>query len=269
MALIEVQALSYRYKDGTRALRGLTFHIPRGKKVAVLGPNGAGKSTMLLHLNGIYLAQEGEVRFDGELVTTKNERQVRSKVGMVFQDPDDQVFSTTVWEDVTFGPANMGLPDDEVDRRAASALHAVGMLEYKDKAPYHLSYGQKKRVAIAGVLAMNPEVISLDEPAAFLDPRGKETVFAILNNLNRQGTTIVIVTHDVDLAAEWADEIILIKDGRCLAQGGTELLTDTLLVEAAELRLPTITRLFKELGGPETQILPKTIREAVQVLSKK
>jgi cobalt/nickel transport system ATP-binding protein len=264
VALIEIKNLSYRYKDGTRALRGLSFQITRGKKTAVLGPNGAGKSTMLLHLNGIYLAQEGQVLFDGDPVTQKNERLVRSKVGMVFQDPDDQVFSTTVWEDVAFGPANMGLSQEETDIRAHRALDAVGMLAFKDKAPYHLSYGQKKRVAIAGVLAMDPDVIVLDEPVAFLDPRGKDTVFAILDQLNRLGTTMVIATHDVDLAAEWADEIILIKDGRCLAEGGTELLTDPNMVEAAQLRLPIITKLFQELGQKEP--LPKTIQEALEIL---
>lgn len=266
MALIEIKNLSYRYKDGPRALRGLSFHITRGKKTAVLGPNGAGKSTMLLHLNGIYLAQEGQVLFAGEPVTRKNERLVRSKVGMVFQDPDDQVFSTTVWEDVAFGPTNMGLSQEETDMRAHRALDAVGMLAFKDKAPFHLSYGQKKRVAIAGVLAMDPDVIVLDEPVAFLDPRGKDTVFAILDELNRLGTTMVIATHDVDLAAEWADEIILIKDGRCLAQGGTELLTAPSMVEAAQLRLPIITKLFQELGQKEP--LPKTIQEAVKTLQR-
>lgn len=264
MALIEIKKLSYSYKDGTRALQDLSFHIARGKKTAVLGPNGAGKSTMLLHLNGIYLAQEGQVLFSGEPVTRKNERLVRSKVGMVFQDPDDQVFSTTVWEDVAFGPVNMGLSQDEADARARSALDAVGMLAFKDKAPYHLSYGQKKRVAIAGVLAMDPEIIVLDEPVAFLDPHGKDTVFAILDELNSLDTTIVIATHDVDLAVEWADEIILIKDGRCLAQGGTELLTDPTMVEAAQLRLPIITQLFRQLGQKEP--LPKTIQEAVEIL---
>lgn len=144
VALIEVTALAFWYKDGTQALQDLSLRISRGKKVALLGPNGAGKSTLLLHLNGIHLAQEGSVIFDGERISPKNERWLRSKVGLVFQDPDDQVFSTTVWEDVAFGPTNMGLAKEEIAKRVQNALVAVGMLAYKDKAPHHLSYGQTK-----------------------------------------------------------------------------------------------------------------------------
>ncbi|MDA8212577.1 MAG: ATP-binding cassette domain-containing protein [Clostridia bacterium] len=266
MALIEVKDLAFWYKDGTQALQGLSLRIPRGKKAAILGPNGAGKSTLLLHLNGIHLAQEGSVLFDGELISSKNERWIRSKVGLVFQDPDDQVFSTTVWEDVAFGPTNMGLAKAEIAKRVHDSLVAVGMLAHKDKAPHHLSYGQKKRVAIAGVLAMDPEVIILDEPVAFLDPQGKDSVFSILDELNQKGTTIVIATHDVDLAVEWVDEIIIIKDGRCLAQGGTELLTDESIVAEAQLRFPIITKVFRQLPEMNLRSLPQTVAEAVQVI---
>lgn len=266
MALIEVKDLVFWYKDGTQALKGITLQITRGKKISLLGPNGAGKSTLLLHLNGIHLAQEGSVLFDGEKINTKNERWVRSKVGLVFQDPDDQVFSTAVWEDVAFGPTNMGLTKEEIEKRVYDSLIAVGMLAYKDKAPHHLSYGQKKRVAIAGVLAMDPEVIILDEPAAFLDPQGKDSVFNILDGLNKKGTTIVIATHDVDLAVEWADEVIVIKDGSCLAQGGTELLSDDSIVAEAGLRFPIITKVFRQLPELYLQDLPKTVAEAVQVI---
>lgn len=266
MALIEVKDLYYRYKDGTVALQGLSLAIPRGKKVALLGPNGAGKSTLILHLNGIHLPQRGEVWYKGERITEKNCLQMRSQVGLVFQDPDDQVFAETVWEDVAFGPVNMGFEQTEIERRVAAALAAVGMTAYQDKAPYHLSYGQKKRVAIAGILAMDPEVIILDEPVAFLDPQGKDTLFRILDELNRGGTTIVIATHDVDLAAEWADQVIVIKDGRCLAQGGPELLTDENIVRAAALRFPIITRLFQQLPELELEKMPKTVAEAVEVI---
>lgn len=266
MALIEVTDLSYWYKDGTKALQGLSLLVPRGKKVALLGPNGAGKSTLLLHLNGIHLAQEGSVVFDGEKINSKNERWVRSKVGLVFQDPDDQVFSTTVWEDVAFGPTNMGLAKDEIEKRVNDSLVAVGMLAYKDKAPHHLSYGQKKRVAIAGVLAMDPEVIILDEPVAFLDPQGKDSVFSILDELNQKGTSIVIATHDVDLTVEWADEVIIIKDGRCLAQGGTELLSNDSIVVEAGLRFPIITKVFRQLPELNLPAVPKTVAEAVRVI---
>lgn len=266
MALIEVTDLYFGYKDGTQALNGLSMTIPKGKKIALLGPNGAGKSTLLLHLNGIHLAQEGSVVFEGKPISKSNERQVRSKVGLVFQDPDDQVFSNTVWEDVAFGPTNMGLGKAEIDRRVSDALASVSMLPAKDKAPHHLSYGQKKRVAIAGILAMDPEVIVLDEPVAFLDPQGKDSVFDILEELNRRGTTIVIATHDVDVAVEWADQVIIIKDGRCLAQGGTELLCDATIVEQAGLRFPIITKVFRLLPELKLQQLPKTVSEAVQAI---
>ncbi len=268
MALIEINNLYFRYKDGTQALRGLTLRIEGGRKTAILGPNGAGKSTMLLHLNGIHLAQQGEVLFAGEAVSRSNERQVRSRVGMVFQDPDDQVFSATVWEDVAFGPSNMGLSHKEIEARVHAALKATGMWDYAGKAPYHLSYGQKKRVAIAGILAMDPEVIILDEPVAFLDPRGKDTVFAILNELNRRGATVIIATHDVDLAAEWADDVIVIAGGRCLAQGGTELLVNERVIREAELRYPVVARIFQELPELELPVLPGNVPAAVAALRR-
>ena len=266
MALVEVRNLTYRYNDGTKALDNLSLAIPKGKKIAILGPNGAGKSTLLLHLNGIHLAQEGQVSFDGDLVNSKNDRWLRSKVGLVFQDPDDQVFSTTVWEDVAFGPFNMGLKKDEINKRVHQSLEAVSMLAYQEKAPHNLSYGQKKRVAIAGVLAMNPEVIILDEPVAFLDPKGKDDLFAILNQLNNEGTTIVIATHDVDLAVEWADEIIIIKDGQCLAQGGIDILLDEKVVSEASLRFPVITKLFRQIPELKMAKIPQTVTEAVTII---
>lgn len=266
MAMLEVRSLSYTYKDGTHALQNLSFAINKGRKVAILGPNGAGKSTVLLHLNGILIAQSGEVLYNGEQISKKNERWVRSQVGIVFQDPDDQVFSSTVFEDVAFGPTNMGLIPEEVARRTSAALLAVGMDEYKQKAPHHLSFGQKKRVAIAGVLAMQPEVIILDEPVTFLDPQGKDTVFLILETLNNQGKTIIIATHDVDVAAEWADDIIIIKDGSTLVEGTTVLLTNQDIVKEAHLRLPIIARLFNMLGGVHKDNCPKTIEEAVSRL---
>jgi cobalt/nickel transport system ATP-binding protein len=268
VALIEVKDLIYQYKDGTKALNSLSLSIPKGKKAAILGPNGAGKSTLLLHLNGIHLAQEGQVTFDGEVISSKNEHWVRSKVGLVFQDPDDQVFSTTVWEDVAFGPTNMGLPEEEIQQRVEKALESVGMLSQKDRPPHNLSYGQKKRVAIAGVLAMDPEVIILDEPVAFLDPRGKDDLFQILDELNNGGTTIVIATHDVDLAVEWVDEVIIIKGGQCLAQGDTSLLTNEEIITQANLRFPIITKLFKQIPELALKELPKTINDALEIINK-
>ena len=264
--IIEVEDLYFRYRDGTEALRGLSLSIQKGSRVAVLGPNGAGKSTLLLHLNGIYLPARGKVRVLGREITVKTERWVKSRVGLVFQDPDDQVFSSSVWEDVSFGPLNMNLSAGEVRARVEKALRSVQVEEYKNKAPYHLSYGQKKRVAIAGVLAMEPEIIVLDEPMGYLDPQGKDNLLAILNELHRRDITIVIATHDVDLAAEWADRVIIIKNGRTLAEGDTSLLADEGLVRAADLRFPVVVEIFRRLPELNLTSLPKTIAEAVDVI---
>lgn len=268
MAIIEVDNIHYTYRDGTEALKGLSLYVEEGERVALMGPNGAGKSTLLLHLNGINHPRSGKVSVMGREVNSKTEMWVRSVVGLVFQDPDDQVFSSTVWEDVTFGPQNMGLDQQEIASRATGALEAVGMLDYRHKAPYHLSYGQKRRVAIAGVLAMLPRIIVLDEPMAFLDPRGRDTLVDILNSLHSKGQTIVIATHDVDFAAEWADRVIIVKNGKTLAQGGRNLLQDTGIMEEAQLRFPLVSKIFARLPGLDLGRLPLTVDEAVDIIRK-
>ena len=266
MNAIEVSNLTYTYSDGTLALKGLSLQVSKGSRVALLGPNGAGKSTLLLHLNGINLPQKGTVKIFEKEVTKGTEYEIRRKVGLVFQDPDDQVFATSVWDDVAFGPLNMNLSKHEIEHRVADALNAVGMWELREKAPHHLSFGQKKRVAIAGVLAMDPEIIVLDEPTAYLDPRGQEILLSILEDFHKKGKTLVVATHDMDMTAEWADSVIIIKDGTTLAQGGTDLLGDTSLVQEANLRLPTISRVFGHFPHFEGRPLPKTVAEAVDIL---
>lgn len=259
---IEVTKLSFQYNDGTCALEELCLTVKRGSKVALLGPNGSGKSTFLLHLNGIHMVQQGSLRVLGETVSKANEKKLKGKVGLVFQDPDDQIFSSTVWEDVAFGPINQGLRGLELEERVEQALKSVGMEQYSQKVPYHLSYGQKKRVAIAGVLAMNPDILVLDEPVAFLDPAGKYALFDILDTLNQQGKTILAATHDVNLAARWADEIIILHNGHVLAQGAPTLLSDPALVQQASLELPIVTEIFlpfTELCKPK---IPVTVQEA-------
>ena len=268
MNIIEVADLHYEYNDGTRALQGLSFSVPEGARVTLLGPNGAGKSTLLLHLNGINTVQRGTITLMGRELTVQQAIWARSKVGLVFQDPDDQVFSATVEEDVAFGPLNMGLNRQEVETRVNEALKAVGMSHLREKAPYHLSYGQKKRVAIAGVLAMRPGVIILDEPMAYLDPRGRDDLLAILEELHRAGTTIIIATHDVDMAAEWSDQVILIKDGRTLAQGDTRLLTDPSLVREAHLHFPLVSRIFNNFPELYRDVPPSTVAGAVDLIQK-
>lgn len=266
MNMIIVENLHFQYRDGTRALEGIDLEIAAGSRVAVLGPNGAGKSTLLLHFNAINLPQQGKVTVGGYEVNARNAPLIRSLVGMVFQDPDDQVFCHTVREDVAFGPVNMGLPPDEVARRVEDALHTVGLSALAYKAPYHLSYGQKKRVAIAGVLAMRPRVIVLDEPMAFLDPASRDGLVQILHRLHQGGTTIIIATHDVDLAAEWADQVVILQSGRVVARGDAGLLVDRPLVERCQLRLPVVSKLFSLARTWQGKPLPLRLMDGVKVL---
>jgi cobalt/nickel transport system ATP-binding protein len=266
MNAIEVAGVSYRFPDSTEALRDVAFNIPAGAKAALLGPNGAGKSTLMQHLNGLILPQQGSIRIHGLAVDRTNRAAIRRKVGLVFQNPDDQVFSATVWEDVCFGPVNMGLPRAEVERKCDIALGSVGMRELKDKAPYHLSYGQKKRVAIAGVLAMDPDVIVLDEPMAYLDPQGKDELAVLLQTLHLLGKTVLVTTHDVDFAAEWADRVLLMKEGRIIASGSADLLIDEPLIKEARLHLPRVSRPFHLAGGLGFAQLPRNEKEAARRL---
>lgn len=219
--ILKLENVSYHYADGTRALNGCCLTIRRGTRCAVLGTNGAGKTTMFLHLNGILRPTAGQV-FCEDLpldYSRSGLRTLRSRVGMVFQNPDSQLFSASVREDVSFGPMNLGLAETTVQTRVEEALHAVGMTALADKPVHNLSYGQKKRVCIAGVLAMKPEIIVLDEPMAGLDAAMQEELTVILEKLNAAGMTIVIATHDLDFAYAWADETIVMEAGRLLAHG--------------------------------------------------
>jgi cobalt/nickel transport system ATP-binding protein len=261
--LIAIDDLSYVYPDGTRALDHLSLSIAAGRRVVLLGPNGAGKSTLLLHLNGLNLPQSGSVRLGGRPVTAHDHRWAASMVGLVFQDPDDQLFAPTVWEDVAFGPRNLGLSEVEVARRVEEALEAVGLTELARKAPHHLSYGQKKRAAIAGVLAMQPAILVLDEPTAYLDPRSAREVFALLDRLHARGATLLVATHDVDLAAEWADDCLILQAGRLLASGPRRLLAEARLMESAGLAIPRLAAAFRDY----TPNPPLTVAEARRLLA--
>jgi cobalt/nickel transport system ATP-binding protein len=220
-AILTLEAVSYRYPDGTSALDNCSLKIRRGTRSAVLGANGAGKTTMFLHLNGILRPTAGQICCDETPLdySRSGMRKLRSRVGLVFQNPDNQLFSASVREDVSFGPMNLGLPDAVVRQRVEEALLAVGMLDSADKPVHNLSYGQKKRVCIAGVLAMQPEVIVLDEPMAGLDATMQEEFTAVLERLHSAGMTIIIATHDLDFAYGWADEVIVLQSGRLLAHG--------------------------------------------------
>ncbi len=225
--LIAVENLSFVYPDGQRALNDVSLTIHRGSSVAIVGPNGAGKSTLLLHFNGI-LKSNGRVRLLGRTLDEHNLRWARSQVGLVFQDPDDQLFSPTVFDDVAFGPINMGLSDAEVHGAVARALEMVGMAGSEKRSPHHLSVGEKKRIAIATVLSMSPEVLVIDEPTANLDPRGKWSLIGVLKKL--PGTKI-IVSHDLELVGALCCRVIILDQGRIVADGAAEdLLSDRQLL---------------------------------------
>jgi cobalt/nickel transport system ATP-binding protein len=234
-SVLQVHDLHFSYHDGLTALRGVSFEMCEGEKVALVGPNGAGKSTLMLHLNGI-LSGHGEVTVGGNRLTRDNLPVIRSMVGLVFQNPDDQLFSPTVFEDVAFGPLHMGLPMDEIESRVKSALEAVRMSSFRDRLSHHLSVGEKKRIAIATVLSMDPQILILDEPSAGLDPRGRRTLINLLRELP---ITMLVSTHDMRLVQELFPRTIVMDEGQIVADGKTkEILQNEALLTAHGLEKP-------------------------------
>ena len=234
--VLNVQGLAYAYPDGHQALFGVDLRVEQGERVAVLGPNGAGKTTLVLHLNGVLDGGIGCIEVAGLPVVKENLREIRRRVGIVFQDPDDQLFMPTVRDDVAFGPANFGLRGPELDARVQQALDAVGMTEHGDRSPMHLSGGQRRRVALATVLACDPEILVLDEPSANLEPVARREVAEVLLGLGR---TMLMVTHDLPYALQLCPRSVLIDAGVVVADGPTrELLADTALLAAHRLELP-------------------------------
>ncbi|MFI5757560.1 energy-coupling factor ABC transporter ATP-binding protein [Streptomyces sp. NPDC051569] len=233
---LQVSGLAYAYPDGHQALFGVDLTVGRGERVALLGPNGAGKTTLVLHLNGILTAGAGSVAVAGLPVAKRNLAEIRRRVGIVFQDPDDQLFMPTVREDVAFGPAASGLRGPELEARVVAALAQVGMAEYADRPPHHLSFGQRRRVAVATVLAMEPEILVLDEPSSNLDPASRRELADILRSLD---ITVLMVTHDLPYALELCPRSVILSDGAIAADGPTrELLGDEELMGAHRLELP-------------------------------
>lgn len=267
--MLKAQNISYSYDDGTKALNNIDFEVEKGEMVALLGENGAGKSTLFLQFNGIYKPDSGRILIDGEELEydKKSLLKFRQKVGIVFQNPDDQLFAPTVEEDVAFGPLNLGLSQSETQKRVSEALKKVGMEGYERKAPHHLSGGQKKKVAIAGILAMKPEIMVLDEPTAGLDPKGASNILKLLYELNNEGMTIIISTHDVDLVPIYSNKVYVINSGEIIKSGtAKEVFSDIGLIRNANLRLPRVAHLFEILDKKDhfdsIEDYPLTISEA-------
>jgi cobalt/nickel transport system ATP-binding protein len=231
-----VEDVAFAYPDGHQALFGVDLRLERGERVALLGPNGAGKTTLVLHLNGILRAGRGRVSVAGLPVGKPTLREIRRRVGVVFQDPDDQLFMPSVAEDVAFGPRNLGLPEPEVAARVHAALEQVGMTEFADRPPHHLSFGQRRRVAVATVLSMDPEILVLDEPSSNLDPAGRRELAEVLQALP---VTLLMVTHDLPYALQLCPRSVVLDGGTVVADGPTrELLCDADLLAAHRLELP-------------------------------
>jgi cobalt/nickel transport system ATP-binding protein len=249
--MIQLQNIEYTYPEGTIGLEDVSLQIEQGSKVAFLGENGSGKSSLFLVLNGIHKPQKGKYVLDGKQFgfSTQERRQMAHKVGYVFQDPEVQLFAASVYEDVAFGPFNLGLDKKDIECRVEKYLNLLGIRELKDKAPHQLSYGQKKQVAVAGVLAMEFEIILFDEPFAWLDNRHKQIMNEIIDDLNKQSKTVLISTHNPDFAYEWADQVILMKEGRIIAAGAPEkIMSNKVLMQEIGMELPLVVQLAKKMG---------------------
>ncbi len=270
---LSTKNLSYTYPDGTHALKKVNMEILKGQKVAIMGPNGAGKSTLFSHFNGLTEPTSGHIELDGKTMEyNKNALlEVRQKVGIVFQDPNDQLFAPTVKEDVAFGPMNLGLSYEEVEKRVDEALKLVGMEKFRDKTPHHLSGGQQKRVAIAGIIAMRPEIMILDEPTAGLDPEGVDKVLDILNDLNKEGMSIVISSHDIEMVNGFAEKIFVLNEGEILASGDKhEIFSNKELLKTAHLKAPIATEILYQLkaNGFDVDTTKISINEVVDEIIK-
>ncbi len=274
MVIIQVRDIQYRYHDGTYALRGVSLDVRKGELLAILGPNGSGKTTLLKHLNGLLKPASGEIILDRQPVARYAPKEVFQKVGMVFQDPNDQLFAPSVWDDVAFGPVNLGLSQDETAHRVDEALSMVGMSSHASKAVDALSFGQKKRVCIAGVLAMRPEVLVLDEPTCGLDPAGVTSIMTLLRELNdKHGITIIMATNTVDLVPVYMDRLAIMYHGGILRVGlPEEVFSNTEEIKYACLELPQIAQLMQVLRDENNlpmENLPLTVGEARKYLAQK
>jgi cobalt/nickel transport system ATP-binding protein len=271
--ILEVKHLSFAYDENRMALKDVNVTIYQQEKIAVLGANGAGKSTFFLNLNGVREPSAGEIAYRGEIIDRKNKNKLRRNVGIIFQDPDHQMIASTVKAEVAFGPLNMGLPREEAERRTLDAVRMMGLEDYLFRPPHYLSGGEKKRVSIADILAMDCEVMVFDEPTASLDPANAEMLEEVLNRIGKEGKTILLSTHDVDFAYRFADRILVFYDGRMIGDGTPEnIFTDVELLKTANLKKPVLMELYELLTGcgllDKAGACPRSVEEAAGLFSK-
>jgi len=269
--ILETKALNFQYEDGTEALKNINLKIKKGKKISFVGVNGSGKSTLFLNLNGVLKPTKGCVIYNGNEVkyNHKSLLNLRKNIGIVFQDPDNQLFSASVYQEVSFGAMNLKLSDIEVRNRVDEALKRVGMYEYRDKAVHFLSYGQKKRVSIADILVMNPEIIVFDEPTSSLDPKHSKQIVKIFDELNEKGMTVILSTHDVELAYSWSDYIVVMKDGEIVREGTPyEIFSDDNLIHKCYLEKPIVLEMFEKLRDNDKITLENSIPRNKEELYK-
>ncbi len=271
MNIIETRNLTYIYRGKIKALDSVNFTAKPGERVAIIGANGAGKSTLFKHFNGIFKPTSGEVLIKGEPINSKSIIDVRKTVGLVFQDPDDQIFAPTVKQDVAFGPMNLGLSPEEIEKRVCESLETVRLVGFEERAPHHLSTGEKKKVAIAGILAMQPEVLVLDEPTAGLDPGGAMRLIKLINEMNRYlGITTIIATHEVDIVPLLADRVCIMSMGKIIGEGTPlEIFSSPELIKKTHLRLPIVAQLMEMLQEDGVPVSVRfTLEEARDELLK-
>ena len=246
--ILAVKDLCYEYGNGETALSEINAEIYKGEKIAVVGSNGAGKSTFFLCLNGVIKPQKGHIEYRGNVITKKNLKELRKNIGLVFQDADSQIIASTVMAEVGFGPMNLKLPKEEVIKRVEEALTYMNILEFKDRPPHFLSGGEKKRVSIADIIAMNSEILVFDEPMVSLDPLNAKMLEDTLKKLESESKTLIISTHDVDFAYKWADRVIVFTDGKIIADGCVmEIFKDDNILKAANLKKPTLLEVYEIL----------------------
>ncbi len=268
--VISINDVKFNYPAGVTALKGITLEVTQGERVALLGPNGSGKSTLILLIAGLLTPNLGEIKIFGEKTTSKNFQKTRNRIGLVFQDPDDQLFTPSVIEDIEYGPKNLKLPLEDVKTRSAYVLEKMGIQHLKNRPPHRLSFGEKKKISLATALVLKPELLILDEPTANLDLTSRRNLIDTLNELNRAGTTIIISTHDAEAIPELADRIIIINNGLKLAEGKTsDILQNKNILEQSGLETPTTVSLFAELRNQNIiKQIPLTIEEAKNTLTQ-